>query len=60
MSINDIPVRVIGAGSQPVSEQDKITYMDMPGDMTTYVAPMMPEPDGVTRTAIREALEALP
>ena len=60
MSINDIPVRVIGAGSQPVSEQDKITYVDMPGDMATYVAPMMPEPDDVMHMdGAREAMQWL-
>ena len=60
MSINDIPVRVIGPGSQPVSEADKITYMDMPGDMTTYAAPVMPDPDEVMHMdGAREAMRWL-
>ena len=48
MNIRDIPVRVIGPGSQPTSSDgDAITYMDMPSDMSTFVAPVMPEPEDV-------------
>ncbi len=48
MNIRDIPVRVAGPGSQPGSgDGDAITYMDMPSDMSTFVAPVMPEPEDV-------------
>ena len=48
MNIRDIPVRVIGPGSQPGgSDGDAVTYMDMPGDMSRFVAPVMPEPEDV-------------
>ncbi len=48
MNIRDIPVRVIGPGSQPGgSDGDAITYMDMPGDMSRFIAPVMPEPEDV-------------
>ena len=57
MSINDIPVHVVGPGSQPVGEDDKITYMDMPGDMSTFIAPIMPEPEDVAHMdGAREAM----
>jgi hydrogenase-1 operon protein HyaF len=60
MNINDIPVRVVGPGSQPVSDQDKITYVDMPGGMSTYVAPAMPDPDDVVHMdGAREAMQWL-
>ena len=48
MNIRDIPVRVIGPGSQPASgDGDAVTYMDMPSDMSRFVAPVMPEPEDV-------------
>ena len=47
MSINDIPVHVVGPGSQPVSDSDKMTCMGIPSDMSTYAAPAMPDPDEV-------------
>ncbi len=41
-------MRVAGPGSQPgSSDGDAITYMDMPSDMSTFVAPVMPEPEDV-------------
>jgi hydrogenase-1 operon protein HyaF len=46
MNIKDIPVRVVGPGSQAAGG-DEITYMDMPGDMATFVAPIIPEPEDV-------------
>jgi hydrogenase-1 operon protein HyaF len=56
MNIKDIPVRVIGPGSQS-SEGDEITYMDMPGDMATFVAPIIPEPEDVEHMdGAREAM----
>lgn len=49
MSLKDIPVRVIGPGSQPEEEDGQsLQYIDMPGDMWTYRAPAMPEPESVT------------
>lgn len=46
MSSNEIPVRVIGPGSQPDTGQD-LRYIDMPRDMMTFRAPCIPEPDAV-------------
>jgi hydrogenase-1 operon protein HyaF len=48
VSINDIPVRVIGPGSQP-GEADGQTLdpLGMPSDIWTYQPPSMPEPDEV-------------
>ena len=43
MSIEDIPVRVVGPGSQATTG-DAISYVDMPGEMATFVAPVIPEP----------------
>ena len=61
MNIRDIPVRVIGPGSQPTSSDgDAITYMDMPSDMSTFVAPVMPEPEDVLlMDGAREAMRWL-
>ena len=48
MDIGQIPVRVIGPGSQPDAEDGQtLSYIDMPGDMWTYQPPSMPEPDAV-------------
>ena len=48
MSIKDIPVRVVGPGSQPgESDGQTLSYIDMPSDMHQYAPPMMPEPDRV-------------
>lgn len=48
MDISQIPVRVIGPGSQSDSEDGKtLSYIDMPGDMWTYQPPSMPEPAAV-------------
>jgi hydrogenase-1 operon protein HyaF len=61
MNIRDIPVRVIGPGSQPTgSDGDAITYMDMPNDMSRFVAPVMPEPEDVLlMDGAREAMDWL-
>lgn len=61
MNIRDIPVRVVGPGSQPTSNDgDAITYMDMPSDMSTFVAPVMPEPEDVMlMDGAREAMDWL-
>ncbi len=59
MNIKDIPVRVIGPGSQ-ATEGDDITYMDMPGDMAKYMAPVIPEPEEVEHLeGAREAMQWL-
>ena len=48
MNIRDLPVRVVGQGRPPDgSDGDAITYLDMPGDMSTFVAPVMPQPEDV-------------
>ena len=61
MNIRDIPVRVVGPGSHPTgSDGDAITYMDMPSDMSTFVAPVMPEPEDVLfMEGAREAMDWL-
>jgi hydrogenase-1 operon protein HyaF len=61
MNIRDIPVRVVGPGSQPTdSDGDAISYMDMPSDMSTFVAPVMPEPEDVLlMDGAREAMRWL-
>ena len=61
MNIRDIPVRVIGPGSQPKgNDGDAITYMDMPSDMSRFVAPVMPEPEDVLlMEGAREAMDWL-
>ena len=50
MAINEIPVRVVGPGSQPDSGQN-LRYIDMPQDMSTFSAPMIPEPEDVSHLA---------
>lgn len=61
MALKDIPVRVIGPGSQPDEDDGMaLSYIDMPGDMWTYRPPEMPEPDHVRDLAgARAALEWL-
>lgn len=57
MNIKDIPVRVVGPGSQPGAEADAPSYIDMPRDMTHYDAPSIPEPDIVNHlSGAREAM----
>jgi len=46
MDIKNIPVRVIGPGSQP-AEDEVLSYIDMPSDMWTYARPSIPEPEDV-------------
>lgn len=48
MSINEIPVRVVGPGSQPDAEQ-KLNYIDMPGQMERYSPPYVSDLDAVRR-----------
>jgi len=61
MNIRDIPVRVVGPGSQPTgSDGDAVTYMDMPSDMSKFVAPLMPEAEDVLlMDGVREAMQWL-
>jgi len=61
MNVKDIPVKVIGPGSQPVSEDgETLSYMSMPNDMAKYVQPQLPEPDDMLRFAgARSAMDWL-
>ena len=57
MNLKDIPVRVVGPGSQPGAEADAPSFIDMPRDMTHYDAPSMPNPDAVNHlSGAREAM----
>jgi len=57
VNIKDIPVRVVGPGSQPGANTDAPGYIDMPRDMTRYNAPLMPEPAAVQNLlGAREAM----
>lgn len=48
MSIKEIPVRVVGPGSQPgESDGQTLSYIAMPSDMQQYAPPIMPEPENV-------------
>ena len=48
MDIKNIPVRVVGHGSQPAEDDGQaLSYIDMPGDMWTYEQPSIPEPEDV-------------
>ncbi len=60
MKIRDIPVSVIGPGSQPGTGSDAPSYIDMPSDMDKYDAPLIPEPDDVQHLeGAREAMSWL-
>lgn len=60
MKIKDIPVSVIGPGSQPGAGSDAPSYIDMPSDMDKYDAPLMPEADEVQHLeGAREAMSWL-
>ncbi|MDJ0918016.1 MAG: hydrogenase expression/formation protein [Woeseiaceae bacterium] len=56
MSINHIPIRVMGPGSQP-EEQQKLSYISMPNDMSTYTAPFLEEVDEIA--GLPGAMEAI-
>ena len=48
MKLGDIPVVMIGPGSQPQEEDGaQLEYISMPSDMATYTAPLTPEPEEV-------------
>lgn len=61
MNIADIPVRVIGPGSQPTeSDGQALSYIDMPSDMATFEPPPPPETgDFESFTGAREAMRWL-
>lgn len=60
MSIKEIPVRVVGPGSQPGAEADAPLYIDMPSEMSQYTTPLIPDPDEVRDLdGAREAMQWL-
>ena len=61
MNIKDIPVSVIGPGSQPAEEDGQVlSYIDMPADIWTYEQPSVPEPEDVEGLAgARESMRWL-
>ena len=61
MNLKDIPVRVLGPGSQPAEEDGQtLSYMSMPSDMQTFVRPDVPEPENVRDlVAARDAMQWL-
>lgn len=61
MDLRQIPVRVIGPGSQSDGEDGQtLSYIDMPSDMSMYRPPTMPEPDAVADlSGAREAMRWL-
>ncbi len=57
MNINNIPVRVVGPGSQQGKLGEGPSYIDMPRDMARYDAPLMPGPEEVQHLGgAREAM----
>lgn len=46
MKINEIPVSVVGPGSQDAGDE-ALSYMRMPSGMSTYVRPLTPEPEAL-------------
>ncbi len=61
MSIDNIPVRVIGPGSQPGDpDGGALNYINLPSDMSTYRPPAAPDPDTLRESAgAREAMRWL-
>lgn len=61
MDIKDIPVHVVGPGSQPIVGADQnLSYINMPDDMATFVKPSLTEPEELERLpAARAAIEWL-
>ena len=60
MTIQGIPVKVIGPGSQNVSGEDRLDYIDMPNAMDKYEQPRIGDPDALAALpAAREALQWL-
>jgi hydrogenase-1 operon protein HyaF len=59
MNLNDIAVHVVGPGSQP-DESEQMSYIDMPGEMQTYVPPMLDDTEAFrTMPDAREAMDWL-
>ncbi len=58
LDIKDIPVTILGPGSQPESVDGKtLLSIGMPSDMATYRKPQVPEPDAVVDlVGAREAM----
>jgi len=48
VSINEIPLRVVGPGSQP-QDKEQLSYIDMPGQMERYSPPYVPDLDAVRK-----------
>ena len=51
-----LPVRMVGAGSQP-AEDDELQYLEMPRGMDTFRMPLVPE--RADPVALREARDLL-
>lgn len=52
----DIPLKVVGPGSQPSdSDGAEISFMNLPAGMTTFEAPIVPEPEEIL--GMEQALE---
>ncbi len=51
MAIHDIPVRVVGPGSQSAGLGEGPSYIDMPSEMQQYDPPLIPEPEDVQHLA---------
>ena len=59
MSLDNIPVRVLGPGSQPEGDQT-LSYISMPSDMATYRPPQLGDIDSVaTLPGARDAIDWL-
>jgi hydrogenase-1 operon protein HyaF len=58
MDIKNIPVSFVGPGSQTAEDAgETLSYIDMPGNMSTYREPCIPEPAAViNRAGAREAM----
>jgi hydrogenase-1 operon protein HyaF len=48
VSINEIPLRVVGPGSQP-QDKEQLSYIDMPGQMERYSPPYVPDLEAVRK-----------
>ncbi len=61
MHLKDIPVRVVGPGSQPLAVDDRqLDYIAMPREITRYVAPVIPAPaDGAGLAGAWQAMDWL-
>ena len=56
----EIPIVAIGPGSQPQQEDESLDHLITPGEMQTYAAPPLPEPEeAVDRVAGKRVLEGV-